>query len=197
MLEAVVVFKKGFVVMHMRCCTAVFDPYTVYFSNTTVDCRFAAVCETIEYCIVGGSTIISICICVCISQVHCLRIVSPSTASMTSSSATATTPFIIIVLGYFPSLLGIVFFGDTFVAVLLRMVAISAMAAWRKGIVWSIVDFPWWEETLMVVRTSVVVLDSVKVVISNAQSCSTTGESEATCFFANAPFEIRLSTNCR
>src|SRR5271170_1507778 len=129
MLEAVVVCKKGLVVMHMMCCTAVFDPYSIYFSNTTVDCRFAAVCETTEYCIVGGSSaIISICIC----QIRCLWIISTSTASMTSSSATATTPFIVIVLECFPSLLSIVFFSDTFVAVLLGMVAISTVAAWKK-----------------------------------------------------------------
>src|SRR5271155_3395354 len=77
MLEAMVVCKKGLVVMHMMCCPAVFDPYAIYFSNTTVDCRFAAICETIKYCIVGGSAIISICICICISQVRYLRIVSP------------------------------------------------------------------------------------------------------------------------
>src|SRR5271170_7487968 len=165
MLETVVVGEERLVMMHMMCCTAVFDPNSFYFSNTTVDCRFAAVCETTEYRVVGGGAAISICIC--ISQICCLWIISTPTASTTSSSATTTTPFIVIILGCFPSLLGIVFFGDTFVAVLLRMVAISTMAAWRKGIVRSIVDFPLWKETLIVVRMSVVGLDSVRVIFSN------------------------------
>src|SRR5271155_4037463 len=138
MLEMGVVGEKRLVVMHMMYCTAVFDPNAFYFSNTTVDCRFAAVCETSEYRVVGGGAAISICIC--ISQICCLWIISTPTVSTTSSSATTTTPFVVIFLGCFPSLLGIVFFGDTFVAVLLGVVAISAVAAWRKGIVRSIVD---------------------------------------------------------
>src|ERR1700733_11330571 len=186
MLEAVGVCKEGLVVMHMMCGTTVFDPNAIDFSNATVGSCFEAVCETTEYCVVGGSAIISI----SISQVCGLRIVSsPSTASTTSPSATATTPFIVVVLGCFPSLLGIVFFGDTFVAVLLGVVAISAMAAWRKGVVRS-VGFPWWEDALVVVRPSVVRLNSVRVVILNAQSCSTTRECEATGFFPHAPFEL-------
>src|ERR1700733_2978704 len=187
MLEAVVVCKEGLVVMHMMCGTTVFDPNAVYFSNTAVGGRFEAVCEATENCVVGGSAAVSISIG--ISKICGLRIVSPSTASTTSPSATATTPFIVLVLGCFPSLLGIVFFGDTFVAVLLGVVAKSIVAAWRKGVVRS-GGFPWWEDALVVVRPSVVRLNSVRVVILNAQSCSTTRECEATGFFPHAPFEL-------
>src|SRR5277367_739963 len=95
MLETVVVDEEGLVMRHMMCCTAVLDPYAVYFSNTTIGCCFAvAVCETTEYCVVGGSSaIISIGIC----QIRCLRIIIflPPTASTTSSPGTATTPFIL------------------------------------------------------------------------------------------------------
>jgi hypothetical protein len=94
MLEAVVVCKEGLVVMHVMCCTAIFDPYAVYFWNTSVDRCFAAVCETTEYCVVGGSAAISICIC--ISQICCLWIISTSTASTTSSLG--TTPLIELIL---------------------------------------------------------------------------------------------------
>src|SRR5271170_1254311 len=82
MLETVVVGEERLVMMHMMCCTTVFDPNAFYFSNMTVDCRFAAVCETTEYRIVGGGAAISICIC--ISQICCLWIISTPTASTTS-----------------------------------------------------------------------------------------------------------------
>ena len=143
MLEAVVVCKEGLVVMHMMCGTTVLDPYAVYFANTAVGGCFKAVCETAENCVVGGSAgIVSICICISVSQICCLWIISTSTASTTSSST--TTPL----LGLFksPGLLGIIFFGDMFVAVLFSVICEPAVAA-----LWKDIGFPWWEDSLVVV----------------------------------------------
>jgi len=130
MLEAVVVCKKGLVVMHMVCGTAVLDPYAIYFMNMGVGGYFEAVCETAENCVVGGSDSI---VSICISQICCLLIISTCTASTTSSST--TNPL----LGLFksPGLLGIIFFGDTFVAVLFSVICKPAVTA-----LWKEVGFP-------------------------------------------------------
>jgi hypothetical protein len=150
--------------------TAVLDPYAVNSSNTTVDCRFAAVGETTEYSVVGGR-IASI----SISKICCLGIIAAPT---TTASPPATTPS----LGAL-RLLGIVFSSDAFVTVLLGVISKSAVIAR-----WRVVGLPRWKDTRM--RSSVVDLNSVMVVYFNAKSWSRARKIEATGFLTYASFEF-------
>src|SRR5579862_6126922 len=125
MLEIVIICEQRLVIVHVVSGTIVLNPYSLYPPDPSVQCCFKTERESAENCIVGRGGAIGIYKICCISALS----ISTYSASL-PSTAVAGLP---CVLG-FSSLLYKILFGDSFVTLLLLVISVSTVSAWREDI---------------------------------------------------------------
>src|SRR5579871_6821452 len=175
MLEIVIICKQRLVVVHVVCGTIVLNPNSFDSLDPSVECCFETECESTENCIVGRGGAIGICKICCIFALS----ISTYSASLPSTAVAGLS----CVLG-FSSLLCKVLFGDSFVTLLLLMISVSTVSAWREDIGLSTREDSW-----AAVWPRHICLYCVWIAI-NAESLVQTAGVKASCFFANTLFEL-------